>query len=126
MTDVDVITTVDVEMETVFLETVPAAVFCGSFVCCVCVVTMDAETAAAAAMVMIPAGLLLYCFCFAADAEIMVVAADFSHGAEVISSAFLLDVEVLLWLKSWNQEDFVKLFSSLYSRDLFHKRHFLL
>ena len=93
MTDADAIITVvvDAAMETVFLEIAPAAVFSGSSACCACVATMDAETAVDAAMVMIPVGSSLYCFCSAADAEIMVVAADFSHRAEVISSAFFPD-----------------------------------
>lgn len=124
MTDVDVITTVDAAMETVFLEMVPAAVFSGLSVCCVCVVTMDVETDVDAAMVMIPVGSSLYCFCSAADAEIMVVAADFSHRAEVSSSAFLLDETVSLWSWFWNQEAFGRLFSFPYSQYLFRKRHF--
>lgn len=128
MTDVDAIITVavDAATETVFLETAPAAVFSGSSVCCVCAATMDAETVVDAVMVMIPAGSSLCCFCSAADAEIMVVAADFSHRAEVISSAFFLDETVSVCLQLLNRDVFLYFSSFPCSQDRFRKRHFRL
>ena len=93
MKDADVITTVAVAMETVFLEITPVIVFFGSSVWCVCAETMDVETDAAAAMAMIPAGSLSYCSCSVVDVAITVVAADIFGRQRLFPLPFLC----MLW-----------------------------
>lgn len=120
--DVDAAITVDVAMETACLEILPAAAFSGSSALCAFVEIM-AAVIAAVVMEMIPAGSLLCCFCFAADAEIMVVAADLRHGAEVNSSAF--SYALSLFVRHWKYQK-LPAFSGAFScsPDQFHKKHF--
>ena len=119
--DVAAVITVDVVMETACLEILPAAVFSGSSALCAFVEIM-AAVITAVVMEMIPAGSLLYCFFFAVDAEIMVVAAELSHGAEVNSSAF--SYALFLSVRLWKYQKLLA-FSGAFSciPDQFHKKH---